>query len=152
MILCKVRLYALYSMDYRAGLKNKEIFNNFKKVTGKCLTPWKLIREISGILHSFMFIRLCVINFDTNKSWTQTIFIKTINRLDLKCSQSKKNSLQLAKYGSGQVGVLLILPRDSSPKDCVTILEHRLLLSLIMCLDGKQLSGIREVKSSASSL
>lgn len=44
------------------------------------------------------------------------------------------------------MGVLLILPRDSSPKYCVTILEHRLLPSLIMCLDGKQLSGMREVR------
>lgn len=86
MIPCKVRMYALYLMDYRPELENKEIFNNFKKVIGKCFTPWKLVYEISGILHSFMFIRLCMTNFDMNNSWTQTIFIKTINRLDLKCS------------------------------------------------------------------
>lgn len=43
------------------------------------------------------------------------------------------------------MGVLLILPTDSSLKYCITILEHRLLPSLIMCLDGKLLSGIREV-------
>lgn len=41
--------------------------------------------------------------------------------------------------------VLLILPTDSSLKHCITILEHMLLPSLIMCLDGKLLSGIREI-------
>lgn len=71
--------------------------------------------------------------------------METINRLDCKCSQSKKNSLLLDKYGSGYVGVLLISPTHSSPKYCITILEHMLLPSLIMCLDGKLLPGIREV-------
>lgn len=100
---------------------------------------------ISLAVSSFVFIRLCIINFDMDKSRVQTIFIETISRSDLKCSQSKQNSLLLAKYGSGQVGMLLILPTDSSPKYCITILEHRLLPSLIMCLDGKLLSGIRQV-------
>lgn len=42
------------------------------------------------------------------------------------------------------MGVLLILPTDSSPKYCIIILEHTLLPSLIMRLDGKLLSGIIE--------
>ena len=71
--------------------------------------------------------------------------METINRLDRKCSQSKKNSLLLDKHGSGYVGVLLISPTRSSPKYCITILEHMLLPSLIMCLDGKLLRGMREV-------
>lgn len=42
------------------------------------------------------------------------------------------------------MGVLLITP-DSSPKYFIIILEYILLPSLIMCLDSKLLSGIRDV-------
>lgn len=115
------------------------------KVIGKFFTPWKPTHKFSGILHNFVFIRVWMINFDMDKSWTEAIFMETVSRLHLKCSQSENNNLLWDKYGSGWVGVLQILPTDSSPKYCITIVEHTLLPSLIMCLDGRLLSGIREV-------
>lgn len=80
-----------------------------------------------------------------DKPWTHIIFWKQLVDLTLNVHRVRKNSLLLDKYGSGLGGRATdFTNRDSFPKYCITVLEHMLLPSLIMCLDGKLLSGIRE--------